>query len=125
MPLKCKSDQVRTEYYDYNLDAGENILMPIKARPGEVIIVHSISLYNPTQANFTHAYKMLRTKGRLRRLTYAAALNTITVLNWNIDVYLIEHEECGFAITPNAASDLIEATFQIIRCRDDEYFKAT
>ena len=125
MPLKCKSDQIRTEYFDYGMAAGENVLMPIKARPGEVIIVHSISIYNPTQANFTHVYKMLRTKGRLRRLTYAATLNAALILNWNIDVYLIEHEECGIALTPNAAGDIVEVTFQIIRCRDDEYFKAT
>ena len=125
MPIKCQSNQVRTEHYDYTLAAGENILLPIKARPGEVIVVHSISIYNPTQANFTHVYKVMTTKGHLRRLTYAAALNTIIVLNWDIDVYLIDGDECGIALTPNAAGDIVEVTFQIFRFRDDEYFKAT
>jgi len=58
-------------------------------------------------------------------LTYAAALNTIIVLNWDIDVYLIDGDECGIALTPNAAGDIVEVTFQIFRFRDDEYFKAT
>ncbi len=125
MAMKVKSDQIRTEFYDYVMAADENIFLPIKARPGEVIIVHSVCLYNPTQANFTLAYKVMRTKGRLRRLNHTATLNAGVVLRWGLDNYLIDGEEGGFAITPAAAGDEIEATFQIIRMRDDEYFKAT
>lgn len=125
MPMKVKSNQPRTEFYDYHLAAGENILLPIKARPDEVIIVHSISIYNPSQVNYTHVYKVMTTKGRLRRLTYAASVNAGLVINWDIDVYLIDGEECGIALTPDAAGDIVEATFQIIRLRDDEYFKVT
>ena len=125
MPIKCQSNQILTEKYDYTMAAGENILLPLKARPREVIIVHSISIYNPTQNNFTHIYKVMRRRNRLCRLTYAAALNTIVVLNWDIDVYLIDGDECGIALTPSAAADTVELTMQCIRMRDDEYFKST
>ena len=125
MPIKCKSAQIRTECYNYTMAAGENIFLPIKATRNEVIIVHSISVYNPTQANFTHVYKVIRTKGHLCRLNYIAAIATLAVQRWATEVYLIDGEECGIALTPNAAGDMVEVTFQIIRMRDDEYLIAT
>lgn len=125
MPIKCKSDQINTEHYHYTLAAGENILFPVKARPGEVIIVHSVCLYNPSEVNYTHAYKLMRQRGHICRINYAAAVNAGVVQRWATDVYIIEHEEVGFAITPNAAGDVVDANFQIIRMRDDEYFKST
>ena len=67
----------------------------------------------------------MRSKGHTIRLNYAAALNAGVVQRWATDVYLIDHEECGFAITPNAVGDIVAATFQIIRMRDVEYFKST
>jgi len=123
--IKCKSDQVRTEHYDYTLAADENIFLPIKARPEEVIVVHSVCIYNTTADNSGAAYKVMRTKGHLCRLNYTAAINGKAVQRWATDVYLIDGEECGVAITPNAAGDLFCVNFQIIRMRDDEYFKAT
>jgi len=125
MPIKCKSAQIRTEYYNYAMIAGENIFLPIKATRNEVIIIQSIAVYNPTQANFTHVYKIMRTKGILRRLNYTAAIATLAVQRWATGVYLIDGEECGIALTPNATGDIVQVTFQIIRMRDDEYFKST
>jgi len=125
MPIKCQSNQINTEHYHYTLEAGENIFFPVKARPGEVIVVHSVCLYNPSQANYTLAYKLMRQRGHIIRLNYAATLNAGVVQRWATDVYLRDHEEGGFAITPNAVGDEIAVSFQIIRMRDDEYFKAT
>lgn len=121
MPLKLKSEQLNTEHYHYTLAADENIFFPVKARPGEVVCVHSVCLYNPSQVNYTLAYKLMRLRGHICRLNYQAAINAGVVHRWATDVYLKEHEECGFAITPNAAGDEIAANFQIIRFRDDEY----
>jgi len=125
MTIKVKAEQIRTEFYDYQMAAGENIYLPIKARHEEVIIVRSISIYNPTEVNFADVYKIMRTKGRLRRLTYVATLNASLIINWDIPIYLIDGEECGIAITPAGANELVEVTFQIIRMKDSEYFKAT
>jgi len=88
MPIKCQSNQIRTEHYIYTLAAGENILLPIKARPDEAIIVHSVGLYNPSQDNYTHVYWVMTERGQLVRLAYTAALNTVTVQRWADDVYL-------------------------------------
>ena len=121
MVMKIKSEQLRTEMYQYNLAAGENILMPIKARPGEVICVHSVCCYNPTEVNFTLLYKMLKVDGKFCRLNYAATLNAGVVKRFATDVYLKDGDECGFAVTPNAAGNLICVNFQILRFRDDEY----
>jgi len=121
MPIKLKSEQLNTEHYHYFLAADENCLFPVKARPGEVVIVHSVCLYNPSQANYTLGYKLMRQRGHTCRLNYTATINAGTVQRWATDVYLKDGEECGFAITPNAAGDEIAANFQILRFRDDEY----
>jgi len=123
--MKVKSDQIRTEHYDYSMAAGENIFYPIKARRGEVIIVHSVCIYNPTQANSGACYKIMRVKGHECRLNYTAAINAGVVQRWATDVYLVDGDECGVAMTPNAAGDMYCVNFQILRFRDDEYFKAT
>lgn len=125
MPIKCQSNQVNTEHYHYTMLADENIYFPVKARPGEVIVVHSVCLYNPSQVNYTHAYKLMRQRGHIIRLNYAAAINAGVVQRWATDVYIKEHEEVGFAITPNGAGDEIAANFQIIRMKDSEYFMPT
>lgn len=125
MPIKSQSNQIRTEHYHYTLAADENIFLPIKARPGEVIVVHSVTIYNPTQANSGVCYKLMRQKGHIIRLNSVAAINAGVVQRWATDVYLIDHEEGGVALTPNAAGDIYAVSFQIMRMRDDEYFKAT
>jgi len=123
--IKCKSDQVLTERYDYTMAAGENILLPIKARRDEVILVHNVSVYNPSQSDYTNIYKVMRRRNRLCRLDHNATLGSKKVIRWGIDIYLIDGDEGGVALTPNAAGDKVEITFQCLRFRDDEYFKAT
>ena len=125
MPIKCQSNQIFTECYTYTMEGGENIFFPVKARRNEVLIVHSISLYNPTQNAFTHAYEIMRRRGAIHRLDYVAGLATVTVHKFSSEVYLIDGDECGIALTPHAAGDIVELTMQGMRFRDDEYFKST
>jgi hypothetical protein len=125
MPIKCQSNQILTERYDYIMVVGENIFLPMKARPGEVLVVHCISIYNPTQNQFTNLYKMLKRRGILYRLNHTATLNTKVVQRWATDIYMIDGDEGGIALTPSAAGDTVEVIMQCIRMRDDEYFKAT
>jgi len=105
--------------------ANENIFLPIKARPDEVIIVHSISCYNNTQSNFTHLYKVLKRRGLVCRIDYVAALATVVVHLFDHDLYMIDGDEAGIALTPAAVGDTVQVTIQFMRLRDDEYFKST
>lgn len=124
MPFKCLSNQIATERYDYTMAAGENIFYPIKARPGEVIIVHSISVYNNTLNGFTHCYKMLKRRGMPSRLDHVAAVATAVVHLFDHDLYLIDGDECGIALTPSAASDTVQVTIQYIRLIDADFYKS-
>jgi len=124
MPFKCHSNQIAIERYDYTMAAGENILLPVKARRNEVIIVHCISIYNNSQVNYTLLYKVMEKRGRLCRLNYQAALNAGVVHRFCADNYLIEGDEAGIALTPAAAGDTVQITFQYLRLRDDEFYKS-
>ncbi|GAI46605.1 unnamed protein product, partial [marine sediment metagenome] len=75
MPMKVKSGQINTEHYHYTLADGENILLPVKARPGEVIIVHSVCIYNDSGANYGVCYKIMKQRGHVIRLNYVATIN--------------------------------------------------
>jgi len=123
MPFKCQSNQVSTERYDYTLAVGENILLPIKARPGEVIIVHSISVYNNTQNGFTHCYKLLKRRGLTCRIDYVAAVATVVTHLFDHDLYLVDGDETGIALTPSAAGDTVQVTIQFIRLIDADFYK--
>lgn len=123
--IKCKSDQVRTEHYDYTMALGVNILLPIKARHDEVIIVHSVCIYNGSAVNFGAIYKLIRVKGHLCQLNHNATLNAGRVQRWATDVYLIDGDECGVSINSPQAGTVACVNFQIIRMKDSEYFKAT
>jgi len=125
MPIKCKSDQIFTEGYRYTMGAGENIFFPVKARRNEVLIVHSLSLYNPTQNAFTHCYEVMRRRGAIHRLDYVAGLATVTVHKFSSEIYLIDGDEAGIILTPSTAGDIVELTVQGMRFRDDDYFKST
>jgi len=123
--IKCKSEQVFTEKYNYVLAAGSNVLWFVKARTGEVILVRSLSIYNSSQANTAACYKLLKRRGITHRLNYVAAINAGVVQEWATPVYMIDGDEVGIEVTPNAAGDNIEVTIQGLRLRNDEYFKAT
>ena len=125
MPIKCQSNQILTERYDYTMAANENIFLPMKARPGEVLVIHSISVHNDTQNGFTHLYKVLKRRGLICRIDYVAALATIVTHLFDHDLYLIDGDEGGIALTPSAAGDTVKLTMQCLRMRDDEYFKST
>ena len=125
MPIKCQSNQIFTERYDYTMAAGANTFFPVKARRNEVLIVHSLSLYNPTQNGFTHCYEVMRRRGAIHRLDYVATLATVTVHKFATEIYLIDGDEAGIILTPSTAGDIVELTMQGMRFRDDEYFKST
>lgn len=125
MPLKIHSDMLINEHYHYTLQAGENILFPVKARPGEVLCVHSITIYNNSAANYAECYKLIKVEGHVCRMNYTAAINAGAVQRWATDVYIKNHQECGVAITPTAAGDTVCVNFQVIRFKDEDYFKAT
>jgi len=125
MPIKCKSDQLRTEHYDYEMALGENVYFPIKARHEEVIVVHSVCIYNGSAANFGGIYKLIKVGGHVCRLNHNASLNVGRVQRWATDVYLKDGDECGVSINAPVAGGVACVNFQIIRMKDSEYFNAT
>jgi len=125
MVMKIKSEQLRTEHYDYTMALGENEFLPIKARPEEIIIVHSVCIYNGSAVNFGAVYKLIKVKGHVCRLNHNASLNVGRVQRWATDIYLKDGDECGISINSPTAGAVACVNFQILRFRDDEYFKAT
>lgn len=124
MSYKCHSKQIYVERYDYILVVGENIFYPVKARPGEVLIVHSISCYNNTQSDYTLLYKLLKRRGLEMRVNYQATLKAGVVHRFVADNYLIDGDETGIALTPNVAGNTVEVTVQCIRLIDAEFYKS-
>ncbi|GAH45006.1 unnamed protein product [marine sediment metagenome] len=114
---------IRHEMYEYIMVAGLNWFFPIKARPGEVILVNCVSIYNQSGANYAACYKAIKCHGRIFRVNSTAAINNGVVQRWEGDNFLINNDELGVAVTPNAAGETTQVTFQIIRVLDSDYDK--
>lgn len=122
MPMLVNSEMLATEHYHFICgDAALNYFWPVKARAGEVIIVHSVTIFNNCGANFALCYKLMRAKGHIMYMNSVAAINNTVVQRWATDMYLNGNEECGVAVTPNAVNDEFQVTFQIIRMIDKLY----
>ena len=117
------SKMVRHELYDYVLPAGLSYFWPVKARPGEVIIVNQVSVYNNSGANYGICYKCLKCKGTIHRINHTAAINNGVVQRWSADNYLIDGDELGVALTPNAANETAQVSIQLVRFLDSEFDK--
>jgi len=111
------------ERYDYTMIAGLNWYFPVKSRPGGVILVHAISIYNNSGANYGAMYKAVRIKGEVHRLNYTASLNNGLVKRWMEDYYITNGAEFGVGITPNAAGETTQVSFQTIHFTDVDYNK--
>jgi len=117
------SKMVRHELYDYVCPVLLTWFWPVKARRGEVIIVNQISVYNNSGANYGICYKGIKCHGEIHRINHSAAINTGVVQRWSADNYLIDGDELGVAITPNAVNDTVQISVQLIRFLDSEFDK--
>jgi len=123
MQTAIHSKMIAHEKYDYICEAGLNWFWPIKARPGEVLLINSIAVYNNSGANYGVCYKGIKHKGEIYRINYMAAINAGVVQRWSANNYITEGDEMGVAITPNAANETVKVTIQLIRFTDTDYDK--
>ena len=123
MQTTIHSKMVHHEVYDYIMIAGLNWFWPIKSRPGEVILVNCVSIYNNSGANYGVCYKALKCQGEIHRINYIASINAGVVKRWEGDNYLAPNDELGVSVTPNAAGETVQMGFQIIRFIDSDYDK--
>jgi len=107
------------------MKATENIFLPVKARPGEVIIVHSISVYNNTANIYWYLYELIKRRGFIYRVDFIQVVLAAGVHLFNQDLYLIDGDEAGIAIRTTRSGATVQVTIQFMRLRDDEYFKST
>lgn len=117
------SKMIQHEMYEYTMAAGLNWFYPIKARPGEVILVNCVSIYNNSGANYGACYKAIKCHGEVYRINSVTAINNGVVKRWEGDNFLRDGDELGVGITPNAAGEKGQVCFQIIRFVDTDYNK--
>lgn len=125
MPFKVKSEQIQTDRYVYQCVQGHNEFWFEKARPKEVLIIQLVAIFNRQADVSGLVYKVMKRKGVTYYLNSNAGIAAVSVVRWGVDVYLIDGDEMGVIITPNATGDEFDVVCQFIRMRDDEYFKAT
>ena len=123
--MKAKGDMPFHYSYTYKLETTEVEFYFLKGRPGRVMWVDYVSIYNPTTNQFTHVYLLCRDRGAVTRCDYKANCNTLVVQKFTADHYLKDGEELGIAITGSAATDTMEVTVHGLCFKDEDYFKAT
>ena len=109
--------------FTYKLETTEALFFFLQGRPGQVMWIDYVSVYNPTANNFTHVYLLCKDRGIVTRCDYKANCNTLVVQKFTADHYLTDHEELGIAITGSAATDTMEVTIHGIRLKNEDYHK--
>ena len=123
MQTAIHSKMLAHELYDYIMIADLNWFWPVKARPGEVLLVNRVCVYNNSGANYGACYKVLKCQGEIHRINYIASINNGVVKRWECDNYLTNGDEIGVAITPNQAAETVQLSIQLIRFTDSDYNK--
>lgn len=121
MQTAIHSKMIAHELYDFICGQGLNWFWPIKARPGEVLLINTVSVYNNSGANYTACYKAVRHKGVIHRINYISAINNNVVKRWEGDNYITDGDEVGVGITPNAANETVQVAVQVIRFVDTDF----
>lgn len=118
--MKVKSGQIYTEKYTYTLDTTVQQFWFSKGRPGGVLELVWLSVYNTTQSNITVFYILIKHKGEVIRLFYDGTIASKEVDAWTTPIYLDAGDEIGVEMDGNAAGDLVEVAAQWISHRDKD-----
>lgn len=121
MIIKCKSEQVFSERYKYQLRTGTHQFFPVKARHGEVLIIHKMSIYNSSKLRIKIQYKLKKHRGVIHRWNYGINLDSGVVRRWGINVYLEPNDEAGIELNTTHDNQTFELCVQGLRLRDSEY----
>ena len=125
MPMKVKSDMIRTDKYTYTLPAEVQQIWFAKGNPQGVLELVWLSVYNTMGDALTHLYFLMRYKGQVIRLFHDNAFATVDVDYRLYPVYLYEGCELGIEIDSHAAGDIIEVGCQWLFHKDAEYNEQT
>lgn len=123
--MKAKGDMPFHWRYTYKLETTATQFFFLQGRPGHVMWIDYVSVYNPTANNFTHLYLLCRERGEVERCDYVASLNTKLVKKFPADHYTVDGQEIGIEVVGSAATDTIEVVVHGLRMKDEDYFKAT
>ena len=123
MQTAIHSKMIAHRCYDFICQAGLNWFFPVKARPGEVLLINCVAVYNNSGANYGVCYKAIKHQGETHRINHTASINDGVVQRWTADNYITDNDEIGIGITPNAANETVQVCFHIIRFTDADYDK--
>ena len=118
--MYMKSGRIRNEIYDYVLDTTVQQFWISKGRPGGVLELVLLSIYNASQSSATFTYFLFKRKGVIRRFWHHPTLETVTLETYVDDLYLDDGDELGIEIDGGAVGDKLEVFAQLLWHKDEE-----
>ena len=116
--MKIKSDQILTEKYIYQMNTTVQQFWFSKGRPGGVLEMVFLNVYNVAANSITVLYFIFKHNGEVSRFKYDASLSTKDV-NPSFDtLYLGPGDELGIECDGGANADKVEVTAQWIWHKD-------
>ena len=112
--MLMKPGMVRNEVYDYELDTTVQQFWVSKGRPGGLLELVIMTIYNASQSSATAYYILFKHKGVVRRIHYHPTLETITLEKMDTPLYLDDGDELGFEIDGGGVGDKIEVFAQLL-----------
>lgn len=118
--MKVKSGQIRNEIYNYELDTTVQQFWLSKGRPGGILELVLLTIYNASQSSATFTYFLFKHKGVVRRFWHHPTLETVTLETFTDTLYLDDGDELGIEIDGGAVGDELEVFAQLIWHRNDD-----
>jgi len=118
--MKVKSGQIYTEKYTYSLDTNVQQFWFSRGRPGGVLELVFLSVYNISANSITGLYFLIDHRGEVTRFLYDATLETKTVNAHFETLYLDRGEKLGVEMDGGAVGDNVEVTAQWIWHADED-----
>ena len=111
---------IRNEVYDFILDTTVQQFWISKGRPGGILELVLLSIYNASQTSATFTYFLIKHKGVVRRIHYHATLETVTLEKMDTPLYLDDGDELGIEIDGGAVGDELEVFAQLLWHRSED-----
>jgi hypothetical protein len=112
--MKIKAGQIYTEKYTYTLDTTIQQFWFSKGRPGGVLELVFLSIYNLSQSDISAYYVLVKRRGEVIRIYYDAIVATKEVDCLTDPVYLEDGDEIGVEMDGTSVGDQVEIAAQWI-----------
>ena len=121
--MHIKHGMIYNEFYTFQLDTTVQQFWFSKGRPGGVLELVHINVYNKSAGEITVLYFLFEADGNVTRFKYDAALSSKDVNHHHAEIFLQDGDRLGVEMDGATNADEVEVSAQWIHHRDSDFIE--